>query len=93
MAEMLHKDFTLLFPWKYLLSMCQNIWTLILVQEQNFQIHRDYYSHILIDNTTVLEISSAATSRDKNVILFHSGTIFFFFQWLALEGGMGTGEE
>lgn len=72
--------------------MCQIIRTAILVQEQNFQTHRDYYSHILTDNTTVLEISSAATSRDKKVILFHSGTIFFF-PMTCTGGGMGTGEE
>lgn len=61
---MLYKDFTSLFPWKYLLSIYQNIWTAILFQEQNFQIHGDYYSHILKDNIAVLEISSAAISRD-----------------------------
>lgn len=68
--NILQKDFAASFPWKYLLLICQNIWPAVLFQEQNFQSHRDYYSHILTENLADLQISSAATSRDKKVILF-----------------------
>lgn len=66
------------FPENICFQLAKNILTTILFQKQNFQTHRDYYSHILTGNIAVLEISSVATSRDKKVILFHCAKRFFF---------------
>lgn len=60
----------------------------MLFQEQNFQTHGDYYCNILTDNAAVIEIISAATSRDKKMILYHRGTRCIF-KWTAAVGVEG----